>query len=160
MALHGEMLLCIWNVEHGACAMLHHHLNGYAGRLAMIDSGSSHPWWPSTHITRAFGRNRLDYLFITNADQDHMSDLQGLWDAGIEIPVLFRSPHAGGPETDVLRKHSTLQEAHRHQAPFVDWPPKRMLLYRFGLNDSKKGERDESGSQGRLGFNHRDDNRY
>lgn len=77
----GEMVLRIWDVEHGACAMLHHTLNGTAGRLAMIDSGHTDDWRPSTYI-RGLNRTRLDYLFITNADQDHMSDLQGLWDAG------------------------------------------------------------------------------
>jgi|GEM_PF-6052694 hypothetical protein len=36
----GTMAL-LWNVEHGACAMLHHTINGIAGRLAMIDSGDA-----------------------------------------------------------------------------------------------------------------------
>lgn len=92
MMLQGEMRLRIWDVEHGACAFLCHHLNGYAGRLAMIDSGCTDNWTPSGCITQELGRNRLDYLFITNADQDHMSDLQGLWDAGIYVPVLYRNP--------------------------------------------------------------------
>ena len=86
----GEMVLRIWDVEHGACAMLHHTLNGTAGRLAMIDSGHTDDWRPSTYI-RGLNRTRLDYLFITNADQDHMSDLQGLWDAGITVPIVHRN---------------------------------------------------------------------
>lgn len=92
MALRGEMLLRIWDVQHGACAMLYHQLNGNAGRLAMIDSGSASDWWPSIHIKYDLRRSRLDYLFITNADQDHMSDLQGLWDLDIEVPVWFHNP--------------------------------------------------------------------
>lgn len=40
----GIMVLRIWDVEHGACAMLHHTLNGVAGRLAMIDSGDTDDW--------------------------------------------------------------------------------------------------------------------
>lgn len=88
----GEMVLRIWDVEHGACAMLHHSLNGVAGSLAMIDSGDTPDWRPSTFIRRNLNRTRLDYLFVTNADQDHMSDLQGLWDAGIEVPVVHRNP--------------------------------------------------------------------
>lgn len=98
---HGEMLLRIWDVEHGACAMLHHLSNGVAGRLAMIDSGSTNGWRPSTFIKNSLGRNQLDYLFITNADQDHMSDLQGLWDEGIEVKSLTRNPY---PPADELRK--------------------------------------------------------
>ncbi|MCO6414058.1 MAG: hypothetical protein J5I92_15070 [Thiogranum sp.] len=105
MAL-GEMLLRIWDVEHGACAMLHHLQNGVAGRLAMIDSGCTHSWWPSTYIARTLGRTRLDYLFITNADQDHMSDLQGLWDAGIEVPVLYRNPSYTGEQMRQIKRQS------------------------------------------------------
>lgn len=118
MALQGEMLLRVWDVEHGACAMLHHHLNGYAGRLAMIDSGSTADWRPSTYIKNTLGRNRLDYLLITNADQDHMSDLQGLWGANIDVPVWFHNPSptaadwqrmkmVGGPLTDDAKRFIT-----------------------------------------------------
>jgi beta-lactamase superfamily II metal-dependent hydrolase len=92
----GEMRVRIWDVEHGACAMVQHaiqtELGAHGGRLAMIDSGHSTGFRPSEYITKVLGRNRLDYLFITNADQDHMSDLQGLWDAGIFVPVVHRNP--------------------------------------------------------------------
>jgi beta-lactamase superfamily II metal-dependent hydrolase len=95
----GLMRLCVWDVEHGACAMLQHLIptpnapNGAAGaKLAMIDSGNSDTWRPSTHIRGSLNRTTLDYLFITNADQDHMSDLQGLRDAGIFVKVFFRNP--------------------------------------------------------------------
>lgn len=67
-------------------------LGEHGGRLAMIDSGHGTCFRPSEYITKVLGRNRLDYLFITNADQDHMSDLQGLWDAGIYVPVVHRNP--------------------------------------------------------------------
>jgi len=70
MALQGEMRLIVWDVEHGACSMLQHVNGQTGGRLAMIDSGSKDDWRPSTHITQTLGRQRLDYLFITNADQD------------------------------------------------------------------------------------------
>jgi beta-lactamase superfamily II metal-dependent hydrolase len=92
----GEMRVRIWDVEHGACAMAQHVIRtGLAeigGRLAMIDSGHGSGFRPSEYITQALGRNLLDYLFITNADQDHMSDLQGLWDAGIHVPIVHRNP--------------------------------------------------------------------
>jgi len=101
MALMGEMVLRVWDVQHGACAMLCHHVNGYAGRLAMIDSGDTKDWRPSAHIREVLNRSELDYLFITNADQDHISDLEGLWDAEIKVTVLVRNPH---PPADELRK--------------------------------------------------------
>lgn len=90
--LQGEMVLRVWDVEHGACAMLTHMFNGRDGRLAMIDSGCTANWRPSTCIRHQLNRATLDYLFITNADQDHMSDLKGLDDAGVTVPVLIRNP--------------------------------------------------------------------
>jgi beta-lactamase superfamily II metal-dependent hydrolase len=75
----------------------------------MIDSGSSADFKPST-VIKNLGRDVLDYLFITNADQDHMSDLKGLEDANIYVETLIRNPsytsdqiravkRAGGPLT-------------------------------------------------------------
>lgn len=104
MPLQGEMHLRIWDVEHGACAMLQHVSAGQAGRLAMIDSGCTPTWTPSGYIRRTLGRDRLDYLFITNADQDHMSDLQGLWDAGIHVPVLYRNPTYTGEQMRQIKR--------------------------------------------------------
>jgi len=103
--MQGEMVLRIWDVEHGACAMLHHLLNGYAGRLAMIDSGSTGDWHPSTAI-KELNRCQLDYLFITNADQDHMSGLEGLWEENIIVPVLFRNPSYTGEQMQQIKRQS------------------------------------------------------
>lgn len=101
----GEMRLRVWDVEHGACAMLQHVMpNGRGGRLAMIDSGCTADWTPSRYIRQVLGLDRLDYLFITNADQDHMSDLQGLWDAGITVPVLFRNPSYTGDQMRHIKR--------------------------------------------------------
>ncbi|MEB0060343.1 hypothetical protein, partial [Variovorax sp. LG9.2] len=111
----GQMVLRIWDVEHGACAMLAHHQNGVAGRLAMIDSGDTSDWKPSEHIKNVLGRTQLDYLIITNADQDHMSDLDGLWQAGIDVKTLSRNRH---PPPDVLRAiksvHGTTSDIERY----------------------------------------------
>lgn len=89
----GEMVLRIWDVEHGACAMLWPRQNGQLGRMAMIDSGhnATEGWRPSQYIRRELGRDQLDYLFVTNADQDHLSDLDGLWQEGISISTLTRN---------------------------------------------------------------------
>lgn len=94
------MHLRIWDVQHGACAMLWHRYNGVAGKLAMIDSGCADDWRPSTYL-RQQNRQAVDYLFITNADQDHMSDLDGLWEENIAVRTLTRNPH---PPADELRK--------------------------------------------------------
>ena len=106
MALHGEMRLIIWDVEHGACAMVQHVLGQYAGRLAMIDSGCTDEWRPSNYITRTLGRTELDYLFISNADQDHMSDLRSLQDAGVRVNTLFRNPSYSGQQMRIIKSLS------------------------------------------------------
>ena len=98
----GFMRIRVWDVEHGCCVMVQYVTpvgldQVLGGRLAMIDSGSSGDFRPSQYI-RALNRNRLDYLFITNADQDHMSDLKGLDDAGIEVVTLIRNPSYTGDE--------------------------------------------------------------
>lgn len=101
----GFMRLRVWDVEHGACVMIQHVTPTpgglVGGRLAMIDAGDSVLWSPSLYIRDHIGRNELDYLFITNADQDHMSDLQGMQDAGIAVKTLFRNPSYTG---DQLRR--------------------------------------------------------
>ena len=104
------MRIRVWDVEHGYCVMLQHvtkvGLNQeVGGRLAMIDSGSSADFKPSTYI-KSLGRNKLDYLFITNADQDHMSDLKGLEDAGIMVETLIRNPSYTGEQMRQIKQIS------------------------------------------------------
>lgn len=103
MGLQGEMRLRIWDVQHGACAMLQHVMGQFGGRLAMIDSGSGNVFRPSAYIGQTLGRGILDYLFITNADQDHMSDLRGLEDGGIYVHTLFRNPSYSGSQMHGLK---------------------------------------------------------
>ena len=102
----GNMFLRVWDVEHGACAILHHSLNNVAQKLAMIDSGDTAYWTPSTFIRRSMNRTQLDFLFITNADQDHMSGLQGLWDAGIAVPVWHRNPSMNAAAFQAIKRLS------------------------------------------------------
>lgn len=121
MAHQGEMHLRIWDVQHGACTMLWHRLNGADGRLAMIDSGSADDWTPSNYL-RQQKVAQVDYLFITNADQDHLSDLDGLWQQNIPVRTLTRNPHppaadlrriktAGGLSNDIER-YLTIHETY------------------------------------------------
>jgi hypothetical protein len=85
-----EMMLRIFDVEHGACAML-----GLPdGGLAMIDSGHNETtgWRPSEYIRYTLGRTVIDNLFIQNADNDHLSDLARLRWHGVEADILHRNP--------------------------------------------------------------------
>lgn len=74
----------------------------------MIDSGhnTTTGWRPSRYIRDQLKRKRLDYLFVTNADQDHLSDLDGLWHEGIEVSTLYRN---WSPASPVLRQIKQVQ---------------------------------------------------
>lgn len=99
-----EMVLRIWDVEHGACAMLQPVIDGVPGRLAMIDAGHSADFRPSHFIRQGLGRTELDYLFITNVDQDHISDLHGIVEAGVNVRVLHRNPHVSVEALRVIKE--------------------------------------------------------
>lgn len=106
----GLFRLRVWDVEHGACAMLQHvtptAFGTLGGKLAMIDSGCRDQWSPSGFIQYSLHRNTLDYLFITNPDQDHMSDLRGLHDAGVRVKTLLRNPSYTGDQLRRLKLRS------------------------------------------------------
>ena len=130
----GQMILTIQDVQHGACAMLtHRSVSGVEGRLAMIDCGHNHDtgWRPSAYIKHYLKRSVLDYLFVTNADQDHLSDLNNLWREGISVSTFTRnrgvSPEvmrtikeAGGELTEDIERYLDLHASYIHPvaAPF------------------------------------------
>lgn len=71
----------------------------------MIDSGCADDWTPSNYL-RQQRVPRIDYLFITNADQDHMNDLQSLDDAGIPVTTLFRNKSYSGDQMRAIKRVS------------------------------------------------------
>jgi beta-lactamase superfamily II metal-dependent hydrolase len=81
------MVLRIFDVEHGACAII----AGPNNSLAMIDCGhnSTTGWRPSSYLKNELKAQSLNYLLITNVDQDHISDLATLIDSGIAIGHLM-----------------------------------------------------------------------
>lgn len=89
----GQMVLTIWDVQHGACATLMHRSLDRDGRLAVVDSGDNQEtgWKPSLYIKHSLKRTVLDYLFVTNADLDHISDLNNLWLEGITVSTFTRN---------------------------------------------------------------------
>jgi beta-lactamase superfamily II metal-dependent hydrolase len=82
-----KMVLRIFDVEHGACTML----AGPNDAIAMIDCGhnSTTGWRPSVFLRKKIGRSYLDYLLITNADEDHLSDLSTLRESGVDVRHLI-----------------------------------------------------------------------
>ncbi len=57
----GELWITIFDVEHGACAMLKH---SDSSKLAMVDSGhnGTTKWRPSEYIKNTMKRDTLDGL--------------------------------------------------------------------------------------------------
>lgn len=98
-----EFVLRVFDVEHGACAIMS---SPTEERLAMIDCGhnSTTGWRPSTFIRYVMGRTKLDYLFVTNADQDHLSDLDSFWDHGVDIETLIRNGSPSEPALRILKQ--------------------------------------------------------
>lgn len=67
------MELTIHDVGHGLCISLIHQ----NGNVMMWDCGHKDNYRPSEFLAR-LGVSSVDYLFITNYDEDHVSDLPGL----------------------------------------------------------------------------------
>lgn len=99
----GNMILRVFDVEHGACTML---LSPNDDRLAMIDCGHNETtgWRPSNFLKQTLQRSWLDYLLVTNADQDHLSDLNNLFVSGISVPTFYRNPSPGPIALRVIKE--------------------------------------------------------
>lgn len=82
------MILEVFDVEHGAGALV----TSSNGRRLLIDCGhnATTNWRPGTFLARA-GISRLNRLFITNYDEDHVSGYPDLL-ANVSIDVLVRNP--------------------------------------------------------------------
>ena len=98
----GEFILRVFDVEHGGCAIM----QAPNGNVAMIDCGhnSSTGWRPSTFIRDSLKRDRLNYLFVTNADRDHLSDMAGLREQGVHVEVLVRNGSPSAPALRILKE--------------------------------------------------------
>jgi beta-lactamase superfamily II metal-dependent hydrolase len=81
------MRLTIFDVEHGACALLTTDNN----MRLMIDAGhnGSTGWRPGDHLRRQ-GIDYLDMLVVTNYDEDHVSGLPNLRES-VRIGWLWRN---------------------------------------------------------------------
>jgi beta-lactamase superfamily II metal-dependent hydrolase len=82
------MFLEIFDVEHGACALI----TSSNGKRVMIDCGhnAATNWRPGSHLAR-FGITWLDRLYVTNFDEDHASGYPNLMD-NVAIGALYRNP--------------------------------------------------------------------
>jgi len=87
-----DALLQIFNVEHGACALLTtpDRLGGW--RRVLIDCGhnATTGWYPGRHL-RSMAVTALEQLVITNYDEDHVSGYPDLLEQGINVDWVFRN---------------------------------------------------------------------
>jgi glyoxylase-like metal-dependent hydrolase (beta-lactamase superfamily II) len=89
------MKLEIFDVEHGACALVTANFGGHV----LIDCGSSTSWKPGTMLSGR-GISEIDQLIVTNCDEDHVSGLPNLLEH-VTVKTLLRNPSVS-PE--LLRK--------------------------------------------------------
>jgi beta-lactamase superfamily II metal-dependent hydrolase len=82
------MDLKIFDVEHGACALL----TCDNGARLMIDCGhnASTGWYPGTYL-KGQGVGQIEALAITNYDEDHVSGIANLF-ANVSVLSLYRNP--------------------------------------------------------------------
>lgn len=93
------MDLKIFDVEHGACALL----STDDGKHLMIDCGHNGAtgWRPGNHLIER-GIKRLEALVITNYDEDHVSGLPNLAD-NVHIDWLYRNRTVGAADLKSLK---------------------------------------------------------
>ena len=88
------MHLTIFDVEHGQCALL----TADNGQRLMIDCGhnATTGWRPGDYLA-AQGIKRLEYLAVTNYDEDHVSGLQNLL-YRVTVQTLLYNPSVSGQQ--------------------------------------------------------------
>lgn len=90
----------IFDVEHGACALV----TADTGARMLIDCGhnTTANWRPSSHLYNS-GFTSIDRLFITNYDEDHVSDLPNLRDS-VHIRILRRNKSLTSGDISLLKR--------------------------------------------------------
>lgn len=92
------MRVTIHDVGHGACvALVHQNEN-----VMLWDCGHKERYRPSVFLPTS-GISRVDYFFVTNYDEDHISDLPNLR-ANINIRSLFRNKSISSAQLRALKR--------------------------------------------------------
>ena len=102
-----DALLQIFNVEHGACALLTTP-NGLGGwRRILIDCGhnATTGWYPGRHL-RSLGVTQLEKLIVTNYDEDHVSGYPDLINQGIQVEWIVRNTSVSPATIRYLKSES------------------------------------------------------
>lgn len=87
-----DALLQIFNVEHGACALLTTPAQSGGVKRILIDCGhnATMDWYPGRHLSH-LGATSLEQLIVTNYDEDHVSGYPDLLAQGISVEWIIRN---------------------------------------------------------------------
>lgn len=109
------MELQIFDVEHGACALV----TSDNGNRFMIDCGhnATTNWRPGEHL-RALGATALQQLVITNYDEDHVSGLPDLL-KNVYVEWLLRNPTVAAADLYTLKSETGIGAGVRALAEVV-----------------------------------------
>jgi beta-lactamase superfamily II metal-dependent hydrolase len=134
------MRVDIFDVEHGACALL--TLDD--GKRIAIDCGhnATTGWTLGRHLRR-MNVVWLDELWLTNLDQDHLSGLCDLWGAvaignilinpSISADYLWTLKYAGGQPTDDIRLLCQLIRSGLVNRPLQTLPKDVLIHYAWNV---------------------------
>jgi beta-lactamase superfamily II metal-dependent hydrolase len=121
------MHLTIFNVEHGACALL----TCDNGSRFMIDCGhnATTGWMPGDYL-HGLGLSKLDVLAITNYDEDHVSGLPNLL-SRVNVGLYYRNPTVSAQTLRMLKSETgagpgiakLTSDVLRGWIPFTGLPP-------------------------------------
>lgn len=92
--------MTIHDVGHGACVALVHQ----NGNVMLWDCGHKEDYRPSDFLP-ASGISRIDHLFVTNYDEDHISDLPSLR-ANVKVRSLFRNRSISSAQLRALKRQA------------------------------------------------------
>jgi len=97
------MRIRVFDVEHGACALV----EAPNGGTALIDCGTNNStgWTPADYLISSLNRRWIDYLIITNADQDHYTNLTDLA-TRVGIGTLITNPSLGAGAFEAIKLQS------------------------------------------------------
>ncbi len=94
------MKLTIHDVGHGQCISLQHD----NGNIMLWDCGHQGNYRPSIFLPE-IGINKVDYFFVTNYDDDHISDLPNLRN-NVRIRSMCRNESIAGDQLQSLKLES------------------------------------------------------
>lgn len=110
------MKVTIHNVGHGLCISLIHD----NGNVMLWDCGHSEENRPSKFLP-SMGVKKIDHLFITNYDEDHISDLPDLRDK-LPISTLTRNQSISASELKQLKHNSgQITRAMKFMLGMIQW---------------------------------------